>query len=77
MTKVTDPLGRVTSYAYDTNGIDLLRVYQRNPAGQSTDPDGQAADIIASYTYNSQHEPLTSTDAAGQTTDCGLERLRP
>jgi RHS repeat-associated protein len=68
LTKATDPLGRVTSNAYDTNGIDLLTVYQRNPAGASTDPDGQAADIIASYSYNSQHQPLTSTDAAGQTT---------
>jgi RHS repeat-associated protein len=67
-TKSTDPVGRVTSYVYDTNNIDLLTVYQRNPAGQSVDPDGQLADIVASHTYNSLHEPLTSTDAAGQMT---------
>ncbi len=67
-TKVTDPLGRVTSYAYDANGIDLLTVYQRNPAGASLDPEGQAADKVAAYTYNAQHEPLTATDASGQTT---------
>ena len=68
VTKITDPLGRVTSNAYDANEIDLLSVYQRNPAGASTDPDGQNADLISSYTYNSQHEPLTATDSAGQAT---------
>ncbi len=31
-TKMTDPLGRVTTYLYDSNGLDLLTVYQRNPA---------------------------------------------
>ena len=67
-TKVTDPVGRVTSSVYDTNNIDLLTVYQRNPAGASIDPSGANADKIANYTYNGLHEPLTSTDAAGQTT---------
>ncbi len=66
--KVVDPMGRVTSQAYDTNLIDLLATYQRNPAGASADPDEQAADLVASFTYNGQHQPLTSTDAAGQTT---------
>jgi RHS repeat-associated protein len=66
--KTTDPLGRTTTYSYDANGIDLLAVYQENPAGASTDDYGMAADKLASYTYNSLHEPLTSTDAAGQTT---------
>src|SRR5437016_5804291 len=68
VTKATDPIARVTSYVYDTNNIDLLTVYQRNPAGASTDPSGAAADKIGSYTYNSLHEPLTATDTAGQTT---------
>src|SRR5437660_2266911 len=67
ITKATDPVGRVTSYTYDTNNVDLLTVYQKNPAGVSTDPSGAAADKIASYTYNSLHEPLTATDAAGKT----------
>src|SRR5712691_10169187 len=61
-TKATDPLGRVTSYVYDTNNIDLLTTYQRNPAGASIDPGGANADKIASYTYNALHEPLTATD---------------
>ena len=68
VTKMTDPIGRVTSYAYGTNNIDLLAVYQKNPAGASIDPSGAAADKIAGYTYNSLHEPLTATDAAGQAT---------
>src|SRR6266404_3948225 len=68
ITKATDPVGRVTSYVYDTNNIDLLTVYQKNPAGVSTDPSGAAADKVASYTYNSLHEPLTAADAAGKTT---------
>jgi len=69
VTKVTDPLGRVTSNAYATNNIDLLTAYQRRPGGASTDPGGAAADKLAGYdTYTSAHKPLTTTDAAGQTT---------
>jgi RHS repeat-associated protein len=68
ITRLVDPLGRTTTYHYDANGIDLLTVYQENPAGASTDDFGMAADKLASYTYNSLHEPLTVTDAAGQTT---------
>jgi RHS repeat-associated protein len=72
----TDPGGRVTSYQYKPNNIDLLNVYQRNPAGASTDPNdpnpnGAKADKIASYTYDPQgpaHLPQSYTDAAGQTT---------
>src|SRR5262249_43797353 len=69
--KATDPVGRISSYGYDTNNIDLLTVYQRNPAGASTDPYGFAADKIAGYTYNSLHEPLTSTDTSGKSTIYG------
>lgn len=68
VTQLIDPVGRVTSYVYDANNIDLLTVYQRNAAGVSRDPSGAAADTIAAYTYNSLHEPLTATDAAGQRT---------
>jgi RHS repeat-associated protein len=67
VTLKTDPLGRTTTYKYAANNIDLLAVYQRNPAGVSTDASGSAADLVASYTYNSQHLPLTATDASGQT----------
>jgi YD repeat-containing protein len=69
-TKEVDPLGREVVYVYGTNnvpdanpttgdGIDLLQVKQKN---------GGSYDVIASYTYNAQHLPLTHTDAAGQTT---------
>jgi RHS repeat-associated protein len=68
--KETDPLGRETVYVYGTgstpdadqangSGIDLLQVKQKN---------GGSYDVLASYTYNAQHLPLTSTDAAAKTT---------
>ncbi len=59
VTDYLDPAGRETRYTYASNGIDVLKVEQKNGAG---------FDTIAQYTYNAQHEPLTSTDAAGQTT---------
>jgi len=59
VTKVTDPAGRITVFTYDTNGIDLLEVRQKT--------DG-LNDLLTRATYNSQHLPLTSTDASGQTT---------
>jgi RHS repeat-associated protein len=58
-TRETDPLGRETVYEYDTNEIDLLRVKQKN---------GAAYDLLQTFTYNTQHQPLTVTDAAGQAT---------
>src|SRR5439155_19698372 len=64
----TDPTGRVKSYRYDQNNIDVLEVYQRNSTGVSLDPDGKHADRIAAYTYNSLHEQLTESDGAGQIT---------
>ena len=72
VTQVTDPQPspspRVTSYVYDTNNVDLLQVYQRNPNGHQIDPDGQPADLIEQHTYNAKHEPLSSTDWAIGTT---------
>lgn len=57
----TDPLGRTTKYNYATNNIDLLTVQQL-----TTSPSTYTT--IATYgSYNSQHEPQTYTDAAGQT----------
>lgn len=58
-TKATDATGRVTTYAYASNNIDLLEVRQAN---------GFNNDLLRKYTYNSQHQPLTDTDAAGQIT---------
>lgn len=60
VTQKIDPDGHETDYTYDpANWIDLLSVQQKTATG---------FDTIARYTYNSQHEPLTYTDAAGQTT---------
>ncbi|MBI1752112.1 MAG: hypothetical protein HY014_02080 [Acidobacteria bacterium] len=58
-TKVTDPLGRETWMAYDANQMDLLSVQQSANGRKET---------LAKYTYNTQHLPLTATDAAGQVT---------
>lgn len=61
-TQSIDPMGRTTYYTYDTNQIDLLTVSQLASG---------ATNLLASYTYNAQHLPLTSTDAAGSTTFFG------
>jgi RHS repeat-associated protein len=79
--RATDPLGRETIYVYGTHntpdpnpttgtGLDLLQVKQKNPSGASgcTVGTSTGCDLLASYTYNSQHQVLTSTDASGQTT---------
>jgi RHS repeat-associated protein len=68
--KAIDPVGRETVYVWGSNntpdadpvagtGIDLLQIKQKNGANY---------DVLASYTYNSQHLPLTATDASGPTT---------
>jgi RHS repeat-associated protein len=59
LTKETDPVGRVFSYFYAANGIDVLEKRQTR---------GTNNELLASYTYNAQHLPLTATDAASQTT---------
>ncbi len=59
VTDTIDPVGRETQFVYDTNLIDVLQVLQKtSTSGFST---------IAQFTYNSQHLPLTCTDAAGKT----------
>jgi RHS repeat-associated protein len=60
ITRKVDPLGRETRYDFANNGIDLLTIRQKN---------GGVYDTIASFTWNSQHRALTSTDAAGKTTN--------
>jgi len=59
MTQSIDPIGRTTLYTYAGNGVDLTAVRVVNGAGN---------DLIASFTYNSKHLPLTVTDASGQVT---------
>jgi RHS repeat-associated protein len=58
---VTDPVGRKTLFNYAANGVDLLDVRQQTSAAGATQ-------VVASYTYNTQHLPLSATDAAGATT---------
>jgi RHS repeat-associated protein len=59
-TQIIDPIGRVTSFDYDDNLIDLIGVSQKTSASSLS--------TTARFTYNNQHLPLTYTDAAGQTT---------
>jgi RHS repeat-associated protein len=61
LTKETDPAGRVFSYTYASNGIDLLEKRQTR---------GTNNELVASFTYNSPiaHLPDTATDAARETT---------
>ena len=60
LTQTTDPVGRTRVYFYDANGIDLLAVRQVTSSATS--------ELLASFIYTPTHLPLTSTDAAGQTT---------
>jgi len=59
LTNSIDPVGRIFSYVYATNGIDLLETRQTR-AGQN--------ELLAQTTYNTQHLPLIQRDAAGQVT---------
>src|SRR5262249_32751345 len=60
LVSATDPVGRVTQYTFSPNHVDLLAVSQALANGSVA--------LIAQYTYNGQHLPVTVTDAAGQTT---------
>jgi RHS repeat-associated protein len=57
-TLATDPVGRRTSYAYASNGIDLLSV---------SNTTGAIAETLATMTYDGQHNMLTATGANGAT----------
>ena len=70
-TREIDPLGRETVYVYGNNnvadsnpstgeGIDLLQVKRKNAGG--------TYDVLTTYNYNTQHLPLTITDALGKVT---------
>jgi RHS repeat-associated protein len=58
-TSVIDPVGRQTLFTYAANQIDVLAILLKTASGNAA---------IGQFTYNSQHLPLTYTDAAGQTT---------
>lgn len=55
----TDALGRTTQFTYATGDIDLTKVEQQISATPTWA-------TLASFTYNTQHLPLSYTDAAGQ-----------
>ena len=57
---------RTTTYEYDSNLTDLLKVYQQRAGGATTDPFGAAADLQGALTYNAKHLPLNVKDADGQ-----------
>ena len=59
VTNSIDPVGRTFNYIYATNNVDLLQVRMTHNGKN---------ELQRSVTYNSQHLPLTVTDAAGQTT---------
>ncbi len=58
VTKSTDPSGRATTNTYASNGLDLTEVRQVT---------GSTNQLLARFTYNSLHLPLTAVDAAGKT----------
>ncbi len=58
-TSFIDPAGRTFKYSYDSNKVDLLEVRQKR---------GSTNELLAKFTYNSQHLPLTSKNASGLTT---------
>jgi RHS repeat-associated protein len=58
VTNTVDPLGRRLSFLYDTNGVDVLEIRQTR---------GTNNELLFKATYNNQHRPLMTVDAAGQT----------
>ena len=62
LTKTTDPVGRIFTNVYADNGVDVIEKRQQR---------GTNNELLASFTYNSKHEPLVETDAAGQQTQYG------
>lgn len=59
VTNATDPASRNFTYIYSTNNVDLLETHMTHNGKD---------ELQSRRTYNSQHKPLTITNAAGQTT---------
>lgn len=59
VTQAIDPRGREVDYTYAANAIDLTSVTRKTASGSA---------VLTQFTYNDRHEPLTYTDAAGETT---------
>ncbi len=58
-TKETDPVGRVMSYVYDSNGIDLLEIRQTT---------GSNDELVRQFGDYYLHKPRTDIDSSGQPT---------
>ena len=63
VTKYTDPKGRITTFKYDDNQMDLVEVKQ--VTGVSTTV------TLAGIGYDTAHLPLHETNVAGQVTEYG------
>jgi RHS repeat-associated protein len=66
VTQSVDPAGRALTMTYASNGIDLLTV---------TNTTNGANDVLVTYTYNDQHEPVTRVGANGATTQYAYNAL--
>ncbi len=53
-----DPRNRLTSYVYDSTGIDMKEIWQKTTSSLQTK--------IANYTYNAQHRVTTYKDPANR-----------
>ena len=65
MTAVTDPLGRQTTYGYDSNG----------KVTSVTDLAGTSEAVTTSYTYGTYDQLSTITDALNHTSTFTLDSL--
>jgi YD repeat-containing protein len=64
VTQMVDPTNRTTIFTYATNQFDLLSVQQQVGGTNNLQ-------TLSSFTYNTNHEPLTTVNAAGQVTSMG------
>jgi len=68
VTSTIDPAGRVTLYVYENDNTKSGFLADLKEVRQKIGPGPADYEIVGKFTYNSQHLPLSSTDASGQTT---------
>ena len=75
MIQMVDPYGRETDFLYAVNGVDMTGVSQKTSSGIAAYyglatglVSTATSDVLWTIAYNAAHQPLTVTDAAGQTT---------
>jgi YD repeat-containing protein len=89
VTTLTDAVGQVTTLSYElaNDPLKITKVIGVFESAESTErvrvdllearqTTGSNNDLLRKYTYNSQHETLTETDAAGQVTAFGFNPVR-